>query len=114
MNPLSPFTYYRRHKGQALLLVSLIAALTLGVYTMVGLSDVLFENIRHSTHYLSRMSRLSTGETLGWFGRSGQTVASGTLAPGIATQIQAHPGVAAVLPENGLYGVAGLIWTKRK
>ena len=103
MNPLSPFTYYRRHRGQALLLVGLIAALTLGVHTMVGLSDVLFENIRHSTHYLSRMSRLSTGETLGWYGRPGQAATSGTLDPGIAAQIQAHPDVAAVIPENGLY-----------
>jgi ABC-type lipoprotein release transport system permease subunit len=103
MNPLSPFTYYRRHKGQALMLVSLITALTLGVYTMVSLSDVLFENIRHSAHYLSRMSRLSTGETLGWFGRPGQTATSGALSPGIAAQMQTHPDVAAVIPENGLY-----------
>ena len=39
MNPLSPFTYYFRHKGQALLLLVLIGSLTLGVTTMVRLTD---------------------------------------------------------------------------
>jgi hypothetical protein len=36
MNPLFPFAYYWRHRGQALLLSGLIAALTMGVYIMVG------------------------------------------------------------------------------
>jgi ABC-type lipoprotein release transport system permease subunit len=102
MNPLSPFTYYRRHKGQALLLLVLIGSLTLGVHAMVSLTDVVFETMRHSIHYLTRMSRLlpSEGPTLGMM--SG-TSSGGTLDSSLVAQIRAHPGVAAVLPENGLY-----------
>jgi ABC-type lipoprotein release transport system permease subunit len=102
MNPLSPFTYYRRHKRQALLLLVLISSLTLGVHAMVSLTDVIFESMHHPFHYLTRMSRLlpSTGPTIGW---ASQTSTSGTLDLSIVTQIRAHPGVAAVLPENGLY-----------
>ena len=43
MNPLSPFTYYRRHKRQTILLVSLITMVTLGVYIMVGVLDSTLE-----------------------------------------------------------------------
>jgi len=32
MNPLSPLTYYRRHKRQTLLLVGLVSLMTLGVF----------------------------------------------------------------------------------
>jgi len=46
MNPLSPFTYYRRHKQSALLLVVLISLATLGVCVMVRLLDAL-ESIGH-------------------------------------------------------------------
>jgi ABC-type lipoprotein release transport system permease subunit len=102
MNPLSPFTYYRRHKGQALLLLALIGSLTLSVYMTVSLTDAGYENLRYFSHYLTRMSRLSTSEiplTLGGIPIS----AGGTLDSGIAPQIRARPDVAAVLPENGLY-----------
>jgi ABC-type lipoprotein release transport system permease subunit len=102
MNPLSPFTYYIRHKSQALLLLALIGSLTLGVYTLVSLSSTLFKNIHYSAHYLSRMSRLSTGKapSTAWLG---QISAFGTVDPGVVAQIRAHPDVAAVLPENGLH-----------
>jgi hypothetical protein len=36
MNPLSPFTYYRRHRRSALLLMALIALATMVLYTIVG------------------------------------------------------------------------------
>ncbi|MBN1813314.1 MAG: ABC transporter permease [Anaerolineae bacterium] len=102
MNPLSPFTYTLRHKGQALLLLVLIGSLTLGVHAMVSLTDVMFESMHHPFHYLTRMSRLlpSEGPTIGW---ASQISTSGTLDPGFVAQIRAHPDVAAVLPENGLY-----------
>jgi len=102
MNPLSPLTYYRRHKGQALLLLVLIGSLTLGVTTMVRLTDVVFDSMRFPFHYLTRMSRLmpSAGPDIDWQSR---TSTSGTVDTGIAAQIRAHPDVAAVLPENGLY-----------
>jgi ABC-type lipoprotein release transport system permease subunit len=102
MNPLSPFIYYFRHKGQALLLLMLIGSLTLGVTTMVRLTDVVFDSFRYSFHYLTRMSRLmpSAAPDIDWERRSS---AVGTLDSGLVAQIRAHPDVAAVLPENGLY-----------
>jgi ABC-type lipoprotein release transport system permease subunit len=102
MNPLSPFTYYLRHKGQALLLLVLIGSLTLGVTTMVRLTDVVFDSFRYSFHYLTRMSRLmpSAAPDIDWERRSSPV---GTLDSSIVAQIRAHPDVAAVLPENGLY-----------
>ncbi|HSR32280.1 MAG TPA: FtsX-like permease family protein [Anaerolineae bacterium] len=102
MNPLSPLTYYRRHRGQALLVLALIGSLTLGVYVIVSLTGVSFATMRHSFHYLTRMSRLlaSKGPEIGI---QSQTSTIGTLDSGLAAQIRAHPDVAAVLPENGLY-----------
>jgi ABC-type lipoprotein release transport system permease subunit len=90
MNPLSPLTYYRRHKGQALLLLVLIAALTLGVHMMYSLTDVIGEVYYHSVRYLTRMSRLS------FSGTSDSTIAA------IANQLRAHEGAAYILSENGL------------
>ena len=40
MNPLSPSTYYVRHKRDALLLLILIALSTLGLYIMVSVLDL--------------------------------------------------------------------------
>jgi len=102
MNTLSPFSYCIRHKGQALLLLVLIGSLTLGVTTMVRLTDVVFDSMRYPFHYLTRMSRLmpSAAPDIGWESRAS---ALGTLDSSMLTQIRAHPEVAAVLPENGLY-----------
>ena len=102
MNPLSPFTYYVRHKGQALLLLVLIGSLTLGVTTMVRLTDVVFDSMRFPFHYLTRMSRLlpSAAPDIDW---QRQISTSGAMDSNIVAQIRAHPDVAAVLPENGLY-----------
>jgi hypothetical protein len=44
MNPLSPLTYYLRHKRQTLLLVGLVSLMTLGVFAMVRLLDSVPEN----------------------------------------------------------------------
>jgi ABC-type antimicrobial peptide transport system permease subunit len=102
MNPLSPFTYYRRHKRQALLVLVLIGSLTLGVYVIVSLTGVSFGTMRYSFHYLTRMSRLLASKGPG-IGMLSQIPTIETLDSGLATQIRAHPDVAAVLPENGLY-----------
>jgi ABC-type lipoprotein release transport system permease subunit len=87
MNPLNPFTYYRRHKGQALLLLVLVGSLTLGVFVMVGIMSTAVGSVLHQFHHLTRVSRMLAGEALD---------------PGSVAQIRAHPGVAAVVPENGL------------
>ena len=90
MNPLSPFVYYRRHKGQGLLLLVLIAALTLGVQMVYSLTNVAGGTVLYSFHHLTRMSHVS------FSGTSDTTIAA------IAGQIRAREDVAHVLPENGL------------
>ena len=87
MNPLSPFTYHRRHKGSALLLLVLIVLATMALYVMVSVLDSMPTRARF--HYLTRLSRV--------FPAGGSS-----LEPGVVSQIQAHPGVAWVVPENGL------------
>jgi ABC-type lipoprotein release transport system permease subunit len=87
MNSLSPFTYYRRHKGQALLLLVLIGSLTLGVFLIVGVLSTSARSAIYSSHHLTRMSRILAGQALD---------------PGSVTQLRTHPDVIAVIPENGL------------
>jgi ABC-type lipoprotein release transport system permease subunit len=87
MNPLLPFTYYRRHRRAALLLLVLISSLTLGVFMLVGAMSAGSESTIYPYHYLTRMSRITAGEALD---------------PGSVAQIRAHPDIAAILPENGL------------
>jgi ABC-type lipoprotein release transport system permease subunit len=87
MNPLSPLTYYRRHKRSALVLVALITLATMVLYTIVGVLDSLTLQLDFS--YLSRISRVrpDTGYAL---------------EPGVTPQIQAHPDVAHMISDNGL------------
>ena len=87
MNPLSPLTYYRRHKRSALLLIGMVALVTLGVYTMIGLTDSFLEYSLYTVHYLNRLTLISAPDRLD----------AATTA-----QIRAHPDVAYAIPENGL------------
>ena len=87
MNPLSPFTYYRRHKQSALLLVSLITLVTLGVHVMVSVLDSI--PMRARVSYLTRLSRV-------------YPTAASSLEPAVVSQIQSHPDVVRVVPDNGL------------
>jgi ABC-type lipoprotein release transport system permease subunit len=89
MNPLSPLTYYRRHKSSATLLVGLIGLATLGICVMVRLLDALAEQAETSERYLTRFSMVSA------IGPS--------LDPGVVSQIRVHPGVARAIPERSLY-----------
>jgi ABC-type lipoprotein release transport system permease subunit len=87
MNPLSPLTYYRRHKRSAVLLIALVMLATMVLYTIVGVLDSLTMQLDFS--YLSRLSRVRP-ET------------SHALEPGVVSQIQAHPDVARVISDNGV------------
>jgi len=90
MNPMSPFTYYRRHKGAALLLIGLVVALTLGLFSMAHMLNTGIDNGSYPLHHLTRMSRVS---------------ANGAMDSGIASvagRIQTDPDVLHVIPENGL------------
>jgi ABC-type lipoprotein release transport system permease subunit len=89
MNPLSPFTYYRRHKRQTLLLVGLITLVTLGIYVMVGVLDSIMDTAHTTANYLTRLSHV-------------YPAIGNSLDPAVESQIQTHPGVARVIPENGI------------
>ena len=89
MNPLSPFTYYRRHKWSALLLVGIISLATLGVCIMVRLLDALVEQSETSERYIRRFSVIYA------IGPS--------LDSGVVSQVRAHPDVARAVPDKSLY-----------
>ena len=87
MNPLSPFTYYWRHKRHAMMLVALIALGTLGLFVMVSMLDSLVGRLNSS--YLSQVSYVAP--------LNGQN-----LETGLQAQIQAHPAVEKVIPVSSL------------
>jgi len=86
MNPLSPFTYYRRHKRQALLQIALISLATVGLFILVAVLDTI--PMRANVSYLTKLSQV--------------TPTGGALDPAMAAQIQTHPDVARAIPDNGL------------
>jgi ABC-type lipoprotein release transport system permease subunit len=62
MNPLSPFTYYRRHKRATLLLLVLIGLVTAGLYLAVALLwAISIEPMRSNQMYLSKFSIVYRG-----------------------------------------------------
>jgi ABC-type antimicrobial peptide transport system permease subunit len=86
MNPLSPFTYYRRHKWSALLQIALISLATVGLFVLVGVLDAI--PLRANVSYLTKLSRvIPTG---------------GALDPAVVSQVQTHSDVARTIPDNGL------------
>jgi lipoprotein-releasing system permease protein len=87
MNPLSPLTYYRRHKRSALLQIALISLATVGLFILVGVLDTI--PLRANMSYLTKVSRVSPKR--------------GVLDPATVSQIQAHPDVARTIPDNGLW-----------
>jgi ABC-type antimicrobial peptide transport system permease subunit len=88
VNPLSPFTYYRRHKRRALMLVSLLALAVTGLYLLVGLMQETYITPTYTINqYLSKFSLV-------------QPDRANTLDPAVVAQIRAHPDVARVLSQN--------------
>ncbi|MBN2391822.1 MAG: ABC transporter permease [Anaerolineae bacterium] len=88
MDPLSPFTYYRRHKRQTLLLLLLISLMTVGISFMVRLPDSFLEHMAYSESYKTRVSLVSA--------------IGPTMDPSIVSQIRSHPDVAQVMQEKGV------------
>ena len=88
MNPLSPLTYYRRHKGGTALLIVIVALVTLAVGTMVSVLDSFLENMYLDIAYMDSLSTVYP--TVGY-----------ELDPGIAAQVRSHPDVERVIPESG-------------
>jgi ABC-type lipoprotein release transport system permease subunit len=90
MNPLSPFTYYRRHTRRALMLTGLLALAVTGIYLLVGLMQETYVTPQRTINrYLSKFSLV-------------QPDRGNALDPAVAAQIRAHPDVAQVLPQNDL------------
>ncbi len=89
MNPLSPLTYYRRHKWSALLLLSLITLTTLGLYVMVAILD---------------STTLMIPE-IGYLKHVSQVFPNGapSFEPGVTSRIQSHSDVERMIPESGLW-----------
>jgi ABC-type lipoprotein release transport system permease subunit len=90
VNPLSPLTYYLRHKRRALMLTGLLALAVAGIYLLVGLMQETYVTPLHTINrYLLKFSLV-------------QADRANTLDPGVIAQIRAHPDVAQVLPQNDL------------
>jgi putative ABC transport system permease protein/lipoprotein-releasing system permease protein len=83
-------TYYRRHKGQALLLVGIVVLATLGVYALVGMLAPIRDHMAYvSLGPLTRFSMVYPE-----YDRF--------LDPAVVSQIRANPDIARVIPENGM------------
>jgi ABC-type antimicrobial peptide transport system permease subunit len=87
MNPLSPTTYYLRHKASALVQIAIIGLATVGVFVLVSVLDAI--PLRVNLSYLTRLSRV--------------TPAGDALDPGVVSQVQTYPGVERAIPDNGLW-----------
>ena len=87
MNPLSTWTFYRRHKRHAALLLTLSIVVTFGLYSLIALVwGVFVETPRLSYMVLSKFSIVTL-----WSNETGRET-------GVIAQIRAHPDVAKVLP----------------
>lgn len=87
MNPLSPLSYYRRHKRRSLMLTALLALAVLGLYIVLGvLLETFITPIYTVNRYLSKFSLVQPD--------------MGALDPAVIAQIRANPDVALVLPQN--------------
>lgn len=91
MNPLSAWTFHRRHKRHAFVLLSLSILVTAGIYMMGALVWGIFvEPARMSYTALSRFSLVMPR-----YNDSGPD-------PVVLSQIQAHPQVAKVIPTSSI------------
>jgi ABC-type lipoprotein release transport system permease subunit len=92
MNPLSVWTFYRRHMRRALLLLSVSVLVTAGIYLMAALIwGVYMEPGRSNYMFLSEFS-VVTPEYL-----------EGNPDPAVIAQIRANPDVAHVIPTTAVW-----------
>src|SRR5512136_3123444 len=90
MNPLSPLSYYRRHKRQSLMLTALLALAVMGLYLVLSvLLETFITPLYTVNRYLSKFSLV-------------QPDMGATLDPAVTSQIRTHPDVAQVLPQNNV------------
>jgi ABC-type lipoprotein release transport system permease subunit len=86
MNPLSPLTYYLRHKKSAFVQMALITLATVGLFILVGVLESV--PVRANVIYITKLSRVFP--------------VGGALDPGVSAQVRTHPGVQRVILDNGL------------
>ncbi|RLC81379.1 MAG: hypothetical protein DRJ03_20225, partial [Chloroflexi bacterium] len=79
--------YYLRHKRSALLQIALISLATVGLFILVAVLDTI--PLRANVSYLTRLSHVSPIRD--------------ALDPTVVSQIETHPDVARVIPDNGLW-----------
>ena len=92
MNPLSAWTFYRRHKRRAALLLSLISLVTAGIYLMVALVWAVFiEPGRSNYMFLYKFSVVTPVSH-----ENGPD-------PAVIAQIRANPDVAQVIPASTIW-----------
>jgi ABC-type lipoprotein release transport system permease subunit len=92
MNPLSIWTFYRRHKRRAALLLSLISLVTAGLYLMGALlSAIYIEPGRLNFMYLSKFSVVMP-----------ESFENGP-DPAVIAQIRANPDVTNVIPTSTIW-----------
>ncbi|MBN1888294.1 MAG: ABC transporter permease [Thermoflexales bacterium] len=88
MNPLSPFTYCRRHKRWAAMLTALLALTVLGLYLFIGLAQATYIAPAYTINrYLEKFSLV-------------QPQLVETLDPDVVARIQANGDVTQVLLQN--------------
>ncbi len=88
MNPLSPFTYYRRHKRRVFLLTALLALVVMGLYLFIGLAQETYIAPAYTINrYLEKFYLV-------------QPDLVPALDPDVIARIRANPDVSQVLPQN--------------
>jgi putative ABC transport system permease protein len=88
MNPLSPLTYFLRHKGQSLLLTAVLALAVMGLYLFIGLAEETYIIPAYTINrYLDKFNLV-------------QPDLVPSLATNVVARIRANPDVSQVLPQN--------------
>jgi ABC-type lipoprotein release transport system permease subunit len=96
VNPLSAWTFYRRHKRRAALLLSTVGVVTAGIYLMVALIWAMFiEPGRSNFMFLSRFSVVVP--------RFYESVPDPAVIAQVTAQIRANPDVAQVIPASTIW-----------
>src|SRR4030042_6876699 len=90
MNPLSPFTYYRRHKRWAFLLTALLALAVAGLYLVIGLlQETYISPIYTINAYLTKFSLVQSDPGL-------------PIDSAVAAQVRANADVAQAIPQKNV------------
>jgi ABC-type lipoprotein release transport system permease subunit len=92
MNPLSVWTFYRRHKRRAFLLLSVSVLVTAGIYLMAALIWGVYMEPGRSNYMLLSEFSVVTPQSL-----------EGGPDPAVLAQIRANPDVAQVIPTTSVW-----------